>query len=356
MSKKKAVMIHCTRELQDSTKYAVDEGISLLETYGAEVTHVFTFHVRKISPSTYISKGQVDTAKQWLLENGKPDFIFWNKVINNRNERVLEKTLEIPIYDRTRIILEIFRARATSSEEKLQVELAYKEFERSKITHAWSHLERQRGGTTTAGGPGEKQLELDRRMIEDKIILYKKKLKKVYTSREEQRKSRADIPLVAIVGYTNVGKTTLFNLLTHSHDLAENKLFATLAPHIHKMYIGDNKNVLISDTVGFIRDFPTSLTNAFAATLEEIKHADLIIHLRDIRMPFEEKYSKIVLDTIKKVGADHVPKWNVFNKWDIEEGIPEEEENVFYISSKTGLGIEKMKAAIKDFFKDFYFR
>ena len=246
------------------------------------------------------------------------DFVFWNHVIAFRNQRVLEKEFGKPVFDRTRIILEIFKSRARSSEEKIQVELAYKQFERSRLVRTWTHLERQ-SKVKNIGGPGEKQLELDKRIIDQKIKIYKEKLKKIEKSRGEQRKNRLGIPMIALVGYTNVGKTTLFNLITSSKDLAEDKLFATLGPHIRKIHLEDpNKPLLVSDTVGFIRNFPASLTSAFAATLEEIKYSSLILHIRDVRMPFEERYAKIVLDSIKRVGADHVPIWTVWNKWDRE--------------------------------------
>lgn len=360
----KVLMIHCRVDPEDKTEYAINEGIALVDTYGAKVIGTLSFNIRAIAPSTYISKGQVDKVKEFLTDN-HVDFIFWNKILIHRNHRALESELQMKVHDRGSLILEIFKARAKSSEEKLQIELAQREYEKSKLVRAWTHLERQRGSTGTVGGPGEKQIELDMQLLKDKIKKLKNQISDFATSRREQRKHREDIPLVALVGYTNVGKTTLFNELTHSQDLAENKLFATLGSHTKKMKYDPNLNrhstaksesekyhhpILISDTVGLIRNFPASLSNAFATTLEEIKYAKLILHIRDISMPNEDKYSEIILKTLKKIGADHLPRWNIWSKWDIQEKEMSIENDDLYISVKTGFNMNILKERIIAFF------
>lgn len=348
MEKIKAILVHCRyKDVEDYTEYSVQEGEALLDTFGAESMRNLVFNIKEINPATYISKGQIEKVLQ-AIEELNPEFIFWNHIINRRHQRELEKIFKKPIFDRARLILDIFRARARSSEEKLQVELAYKVYERSRIVGAWSHLERQRGSMSKVGGPGEKQLELDRRMIDSKIKVYKRKLKDVYKTRKNQRKTRSNIPIIALVGYTNVGKTTLFNLLTKSQDLAEDKLFATLGTHVKRMFIeagNPPKYALLSDTVGFIRDFPTSLQNAFAATLEELKYATLILHVRDLQMPFEDRYAQNILNTIKKIGAT-APIWNVWSKVDLTPEIPADG-----ISAKTGYGIGELLLKIKTWLK-----
>lgn len=343
MNSSRSIMIHCKIDVEDYSQYAIDEGVSLLDTYNSNVVELFVFEVKKIHPATYIRKGQVDQVLE-AINRLKPDFIFWNHNILHRNQRELEILFKTPILDRTRVILEIFKMRASSSEEKLQVELAYKKYARTKLVRAWSHLERQRGSSSTVGGPGERQLELDRRMLDDKIKVYTQKLKKLQVTRQQQRKSRATMPIVSIMGYTNVGKSTLFNAITNNNVLAEDKLFATLTPNVRKF--AQNPKLLIADTVGFIRNFPPLLTNAFASTLEEIKYSRMIIHMRDIGMPLEERYSETVLDMIEKLGAGDVPRLTVWSKWD-DPDAPQPETGIC-VSVKTGFGMEKLLEKLRE--------
>lgn len=355
-------MIHCINSLEDSTDYAVEEGISLVHTLDLNVEiEIIKFNIRRISPGTYLGKGRVQKIKEYI-EEYKPAFIFWNQNIQHTHQRELEREWKIKIYDRTRIILDIFNARAKSAEEKTQIGLAYKEYELARVTHAWSHLERQRGNLGKTGGPGEKQLELDKRMILHRIKIYKNKLRQIKQNREVQRRQRLKVPIIAIVGYTNVGKSTLFNLLTKSSSLVEDKLFATLNPHTRKAFFHGIGNILISDTVGFIRKFPASLENAFAATLEENRYASLILFVRTSQMPFEERYSKEIIRILKKVGADSIPIIHVWNKIDLEtpkmtehDGMKDGQNNAedamnhtdsVYISAKTGQGVDQLRSNI----------
>ena len=356
----RVLLIHCMRDIEDLTEYAVEEGISLIKTYSPAIKiDVMKFNIRKISLKTYLNRGKILQVQEYI-NNYNTDFIFWNHNIQYRHQRALEDELKIKIFDRIKIILDIFQARATSAEEKLRTALAYKEYERTKIVHAWSHLERQRGGMSKTGGPGEKQIELDKRMIDQRIITYKKKLKKIEVSRAVQRNKRVsnNIKTIAIVGYTNVGKTTLFNLLTKSQDLAEDKLFATLDPHTRRAFFHNLGIILISDTVGFIRNFPPSLKNAFASTLEEIKYAHLILHVRDARMPLENKYAQNIKNTLHDLlnHSKAIPTINIWNKNDtnndcdnkndlLNENEQYEKDNI-KISCKTGYGIDRLKTAI----------
>lgn len=352
--KYKAILIHCMTEVEDFTQYAADEGVSLLQTYCENIEVIpMKFKIHRVSSKTYLTQGRLDKIKQYIDEQeAKPDFIFWNHNISHRHQKALEEEFKLPVYDRIKIILEIFADRAASAEEKLQVALAYKQYQRSRVTHAWSHLERQRGGLSKTGGPGEKQLELDKRMIDDAIKTYKSKLAKISTSREVRRSKRMSIPMVAIVGYTNVGKTTLFNLLTKSKDLAEDKLFATLNPHTRKAFLQQTGAILVSDTVGFIRNFPASLKNAFASTLEEVKYASLILHVHSAAMPCEEKYSQEVINILHQVGADEIPVIHVWNKCDTYDIDIDTESNdnldIVKISCKTGYGIDLLKNMIEE--------
>ncbi len=355
----KVLMIHCKVDEEDKTQYAIDEGISLVKTYGADVIDTLSFNVRKICPSTYIAKGHVESVQQFIKDN-HIHFIFWNRILTHRNHRALEAALNIKIYDRVSMILEIFKLRAKSSEEKLQIELAELEYGKSKLVRAWTHLERQRGSIGTVGGPGEKQIELDMQMLKNKIKKIKQKIIDFAKSRETQRKHRASTPLVALVGYTNVGKTTLFNALTHSNDIVENKLFVTLTAHTKKMRYDDSLQdneqyvahpILVSDTVGLIRNFPALLSNAFATTLEEIKYAKLILHVRDISMPNEKKYSEIILKTLRKINADHIPRFNIWSKWDMYEDAANIliDDSDLCVSVKTGFNLDVLKSKIIEF-------
>ncbi len=343
------ILVHCKIDKSEKSEHIIDEGIALLDSYGAKVVNQFCWYIKKINSAFFIGSGAMEELKQ-SIEFHKPNGIFWNDILSYRHIRNLEKELKILVYDRTTVILDIFMQRASSSEEKLQLELAKLQYARTRLVGAWDHLERQRGTTSTVGGPGEKQIELDRRMLDDKIQIHKNKLKQVHKTRQTQRKR--DLPMIALVGYTNSGKTTLFNLMTESDKAAENKLFCTLTPYIRKCVLPSELEVLISDTVGFISKFPTLLLNAFYATLKEIQYADLILHVRDINMPNENEKAKNVMQILEKIQANHIPIINVWSKWDLQtQNIAEHDENNIYLSSNTKFGYNVLLQSIDNHMK-----
>ena len=278
-------------------------------------------------------------------------------------QRNLETALKIKVIDRTALILEIFGERAETSEGKLQVELAHLTYQRSRLVRSWTHLERQRGGAGFLGGPGEKQIELDRRLIDEKILKIKKELEKVKNTRELQRGNRRKVPypVAALVGYTNAGKSSLFNRLSGSSVLAEDMLFATLDPTLRKISLPSGREVIVSDTVGFISDLPHELIMAFRSTLEEVLEADVIIHVRDISNPDTDLQRRDVLAVLDGLGlknADTADNYiEVLNKTDC---LPPEEQNILaqklknhtkeiiLMSALTGQGCQNLLKALDE--------
>ncbi len=288
-----------------------------LEIFGSEVTAL-----SKISPATYIGSGKADELKSYLTNN-KVQLLFVDAALTPGQQRNLENACKVKVIDRTGMILEIFGARAQTHEGRLQVELAALTFQRSRLVRSWTHLERQRGGRGFLGGPGEKQLELDRRMLEARIEKIKIELDGVVRTRALQRKSRQrnDIPMVALVGYTNAGKSTLFNHLTNAQVLAKDMLFATLDPTIRPLKLPSGRKILLSDTVGFISDLPTQLVAAFRATLEEVRQADLILHVRDLSSEETDAQKSDVEKVLSDLGIEE-SDWRsrmieVWNKIDL---------------------------------------
>ncbi|MES2983891.1 MAG: GTPase HflX [Pseudomonadota bacterium] len=285
---------------------SLEEAVGLAHAIALDVAHATIVRLQKITPATYIGKGKVEELKQ-LVEEQALGLVIVDCALTPVQQRNLEVAWTCKVLDRTALILEIFGARARTAEGKLQVELASLTYQKSRLVRSWTHLERQRGGFGFLGGPGESQIELDRRMIGDRIIKIKKQLDTVVRTRNLHRATRRDVPypLIALVGYTNAGKSTLFNRLTNANVVAQNLLFATLDPTIREAQLPSGLRVLMSDTVGFISNLPTELIAAFRATLEEVLSADILLHVRDIAHDDTAAQKEDVMGVLKSLfGAD----------------------------------------------------
>lgn len=303
-------------------------------------------------PSTFLGKGKVEEIAEFV-EAEKIGLVIFDGVLSPVQQRNLEKAFNCKVIDRTALILEIFADRASTNEGKLQVELAQLTYQKSRLVRSWTHLERQRGGKGFLGGPGETQIESDRRVIGDEIVKIKRQLENVVKTRELHRKSRneAPYPQVALVGYTNAGKSTLFNRLTGASVLAEDKLFATLDPTLRAIRLTSGMEVILSDTVGFISDLPTELVAAFRATLEEVVEADILLHVRDISHPDTTHQRKDVMSILKSLRGEkdldaHIIE--VWNKVDLLEEVPPADEQFTHISisALTGKGVTELMEAV----------
>ena len=290
-----------------SAEARLEEAVGLAQAINLDVAVKEIVRLREIKPGAFFSSGFLDRIKPELKNKGIEVFIV-DSAISPLQQRNLEKKLEVKVIDRTALILEIFGERAQTREGKLQVELAHLTYQRSRLVRSWTHLERQRGGAGFLGGPGETQIELDRRIIDDKIVRIKKELEKVKKTRELQRAARRRIPfpVVALVGYTNAGKSTLFNKLSRADVFAEDMLFATLDPTMRKVKLPSGREVIFSDTVGFISDLPHELIMAFRATLEEVIAADIIVHVRDISNPDSSAQKQDVITVLQSLGLKNI--------------------------------------------------
>jgi len=312
----------------------------LADTYGLETIRVFTQKLDRPDKSTYIGKGKVEEVKQFVKDH-QVSVVIFDDEISPSQQRNLEKELGKKILDRTTLILEIFEQRAQTAHAKTQVQLAQYQYMLPRLTGMWTHLERQRGGTGTRGGAGEKEIETDRRIVRDKISQLKQRLKDIDTQMATQRKNRGEMIRVALVGYTNAGKSTMMNLLSKSSVFAENKLFATLDTTVRKVTI-DNLYFLLSDTVGFIRKLPTQLVESFKSTLDEVREADILIHLVDISNPHFEDHIHVVNQTLLDIGARDKPVMLVFNKTDAFTHIHKESDDLTPMT-KANMTIEDVK-------------
>lgn len=370
--KEKAVFVGIVRQNDDERKVLeyLDELEFLADTAGVEADKRFVQKVDKPDNATYIRSGKLEEIASYCEDN-KINYVIFDDELSPMQQRNIEKTIKCSsVIDRTSLILEIFQQRAKTAYAKTQVELAKYNYMLPRLAGMWTHLERQRGGMGTRGGMGETQIEVDRRIVRERIARLKEELRKIDKQMSTQRSNRGQLVRLALVGYTNVGKSTLMNLLAKSDVFAENKLFATLDTTVRKVVI-DNVPFLLSDTVGFIRKLPTQLVEAFKSTLDEVREADVLLHVVDISHPDFEEQMEVVKKTLSEIGAGDKPTLYVFNKtdaytykeydpfsiepptkenrslenlkniWISEEGTP-----CIFISAKQKSGIEKLRSDI----------
>ena len=347
----------------------LDELAFLCETAGAQPIARFTQKLDQPNSVTFVGKGKLDEIRAYVQEN-EIGMVVFDDELSPKQLRNIEKELQTKILDRTGLILDIFARRAQTAHAKTQVELAQYQYMLPRLTGLWTHLERQRGGVGMRG-PGEKQLETDRRIVLDKIARLKEELRDIDKQKSVQRKNRGKMVRVALVGYTNVGKSTLMNVLSKSEVFAENKLFATLDTTVRKVII-DNLPFLLSDTVGFIRKLPTQLVESFKSTLDEVREADLLVHVVDMSHPAFEEQIEVVNQTLAEITAgEEKPMLLLFNKIDAFSFTPKDEDDLtprtkenisaeelqqtwmaklgndcLFVSAKKGTGMDALKALL----------
>ena len=329
----------------------MQEAIGLAEAINLTVAHAEISQLKQPRPATLLGLGKVDELRARIEEAPKKiDLVIIDSSLTPVQHRNLEKEWNIKVLDRTALILEIFGERAKSSEGSLQVELAHLTYQRSRLVRSWTHLERQRGGAGFMGGPGERQIESDRRALSEKIVRLRKKIEDVRRTRNLQRRKRkrAPHPVIALVGYTNAGKSTLFNALTDATVMAEDQLFATLDPTMRAVDLPSAIRVIFSDTVGFISNLPTQLVAAFRATLEEVQEADLILHVRDISHPASDAEKADVLSVLSEIGLDGDGPTPVIEVWNKIDLVPADSQKMLQQVARTKS--EKALGTLEDSF------
>ncbi len=345
------VSVAIGREIHRDAALELDE---LATSCGYQVVGLTEARREKPDPKFFLGSGKIEEIKNAATEAGASVLIF-DVALSPAQQRNIDRETKFVVLDRTELILEIFRQRAKTREGRLQVELARLEHLSTRLVRGWTHLERQRGGLSKTGGPGEKQIELDRRMLGARVKALREQLKKLEKQRNTQRRARqrGQAFTVALVGYTNAGKSTLFNALTKGGVYAADQLFATLDTTARRWYLGEGESAVLSDTVGFIRGLPHQLVEAFKSTLDEAVQADLLLHVVDASSPARQEQMDEVDKVLKEIGAQDVPRLTVFNKIDLcerepsvvngDDGLPK----AVSISAAKGLGIDMLNEAVR---------
>ncbi|MEH6361073.1 MAG: GTPase HflX [Amylibacter sp.] len=342
-----------------SPQHSLNEVVSLAHALELEVIHELVVPLRKPQAGLLFGKGKLEELAA-VFESEDIGLVIIDGPVTPIQQRNLEEKWGVKILDRTGLILEIFGDRAATREGVLQVDLAALSYQKTRLVRSWTHLERQRGGLSFVGGAGESQLESDRRAIDDAIVRLKRQLSKVVKTRTLHRAARKKVPypIVALVGYTNAGKSTIFNHITGASVMAEDMLFATLDPTMRAVKLPSGRDIILSDTVGFISDLPTELVAAFRATLEEVLDADLILHVRDIAHPETEEQARDVLDILDKLGIEETAQQSIVNVWnkidavDVDKcealmAVAERSDKIVTTSALTGAGIPVLMDTIE---------